>query len=89
MLPEIVRLILLKKVKEMNKTDISLRMLQKTDVQGKGIATAATGKLVEIVFEELKLNRIFLNLLSDNIKAIRMYEKCDFVYEGEFRQHFF
>lgn len=64
---------------------ISLRK----SAQGRGIATIATKKLFEIAFEKLRLNRIFLNVLSENKKAIHMYEKCGFVYEGEFRQHIF
>lgn len=64
---------------------ISLRK----SAQGKGIAAAATRKLFELAFDELKLNRIFLNVLSENKRAIHMYEKCGFKYEGEFRQHIF
>lgn len=62
--------------------------LRKT-AQGKGIAAAATSILLEDAFKKLELNRIFLNVLSENKGAIRMYEKFGFVYEGEFRQHVF
>lgn len=60
--------------------------LRKT-AQGKGIGTIATKKLFVIAFEELMLNRIFLNVLSENKRAIHMYEKCGFIFEGEFRKH--
>lgn len=56
-------------------------------VQGKGIATIATQRILEVAFEQLKLNRVFLNVLSENEKAIHLYEKCGFIYEGEFRKH--
>lgn len=62
---------------------ISLRK----SAQGKGIAVIATKKLFVIAFEELMLNRIFLNVLSENNRAIHMYEKCGFIFEGEFRKH--
>jgi len=28
-------------------------------------------------------------VLAENKKAIHLYEKCGFVYEGEFRKHLF
>jgi Acetyltransferases, including N-acetylases of ribosomal proteins len=55
--------------------------------QGKGIARTATEIILQKGFDELKLHRIYLNVLSNNKRAIRFYEKCGFVYEGEFREH--
>ncbi len=55
--------------------------------QGKGLATAATNELLQYAFEELGLNRVFLNVLYDNDKAIHLYEKCGFQYEGMFKNH--
>lgn len=57
--------------------------------QGKGIGTQATREILRIAFEELHLQRIYLNVLSDNEQAIRLYEKSGFVYEGAFRRHLF
>lgn len=51
--------------------------------QGKGIATFATKDILQIAFGELKLNRVYLNVLSDNLHANRFYEKNRFRYEGE------
>lgn len=64
---------------------ISLRRM----AQGKGIATEATCEILRIAFEQYHLERVYLNVLADNIRAIRLYEKCGFVYEGEFRKHLF
>lgn len=64
---------------------ISLRKM----AQGKGIATEATRELLRIAFDKLGLERVYLNVLSENINAIRLYEKCGFVYEGAFRNHLF
>lgn len=55
--------------------------------QGKGIATEATLELFKIAFKKYALERVYLNVLADNDKAIRLYEKCGFTYEGEFRKH--
>lgn len=62
---------------------ISLR----TKAQGKGLATKATKEILRFAFEDLGLNRIYLNVLSDNKKAIHLYEKCGFINEGEFVNH--
>lgn len=59
----------------------------RSKAQGKGIGTWATNTLLQYAFEELKLNRVFLNVLSDNDTAIRLYEKCGFRYEGIFKNH--
>lgn len=56
---------------------------------GKGIAFQATLEILQRAFEEFGLERIYLNVLSDNQRAIRLYEKCGFIYEGEFRKHLF
>ena len=43
--------------------------------------------LLEIAFHELDLERVYLNVLSDNGRAKRFYEKAGFRYEGRFRKH--
>lgn len=61
----------------------------KRSAHGTGIAEEATDKLLETAFSKLKLNRIYLNVFSDNTRAIKFYEKYGFHYEGEFREHIF
>lgn len=57
--------------------------------QGRGIALAATKEMLRVAFCEIGLERVYLNVLRENSKAIRLYEKCGFVYEGEFRKHLY
>ena len=58
---------------------ISLRQ----KAQGRGIAAWATREVLRIAFAELELERVYLNGLSDNERAVRFYEKTGFIYEGE------
>lgn len=53
----------------------------------KGIAKTATDKILEIAFEKINLNRVYLCVFEDNVRAVRFYEKYHFVYEGMFREH--
>ena len=62
---------------------ISLRRM----AQGKGIALDATQELIQYAFCTLGLNRIYLNVLPANQRAVHLYEKCGFQYEGTFRNH--
>ena len=62
---------------------VSLR----ADAWGKDIAYTATKMLLDIAFRELDLERVYLNVLSDNGRAKRFYEKAGFRYEGRFRKH--
>lgn len=57
------------------------------EAQGKGVGTFATRQVLKYAFETLNLNRIYLNVLVDNINAIKLYEKCGFIFEGEFKDH--
>lgn len=57
--------------------------------QGHGVAAEAVGLLLKKAFEELKLHRIYLTVLADNTAAVRLYEKCGFIFEGELRDHLF
>ena len=64
---------------------ISLRKI----AQGKGIASQATHQILRLAFEKYGLERVYLNVLDNNIRAIHFYEKFGFVYEGEFRKDLF
>ena len=62
--------------------------LRKT-AQGRAVAYLATRELLNIAFHEFDLERVYLNVISENKRAIRLYEKCGFIYEGELRDHLF
>lgn len=76
----------LKNIDDMNKNAEYAISLRKS-VIGKGVALIATKSILDIAFNELSLNKIYLNVLSDNIRAIKFYEKVGFKYEGEFVNH--
>lgn len=50
--------------------------------RGKGIGTAAAERIIQYGFEELKLHKIFLRVLAENIGAIKSYEKAGFKQEA-------
>jgi RimJ/RimL family protein N-acetyltransferase/dTDP-4-dehydrorhamnose 3,5-epimerase-like enzyme len=57
------------------------------EAQGKGYGYAATVKILEYAFYTLGLERVYLNVLSDNKNAVKFYEDFGFIYEGEFFNH--
>jgi diamine N-acetyltransferase len=59
----------------------------RTKAQGHGTGKFATEAILEFAFKELELERVYLNVLSDNIHAIDFYQKIGFKYEGEFFKH--
>ena len=52
----------------------------------KGLGTEITQLVLKHAFEDLKLHRVDLRVLSFNERAIRCYEKCGFVKEGVERE---
>lgn len=55
---------------------------------GKGFGTKAISKVLEYAFTELNLNRVWLQVFSDNIPAIKAYTKSGFKLEGRLVQDF-
>jgi RimJ/RimL family protein N-acetyltransferase len=56
---------------------------------GKGYGTDATRLMVRYAFATLNLNRVWLQVLEYNERAIRCYEKVGFKKEGLLRQEHF
>lgn len=52
----------------------------------KGYGTQVMQLMLRHGFETLNLNRIYLQVFADNLRAIRCYEKVGFVLEGRLRQ---
>lgn len=48
---------------------------------GTGAASQATKKVFDIAFNELGLERVFLNVLTENQRANAFYKKMGFVFE--------
>jgi RimJ/RimL family protein N-acetyltransferase len=53
---------------------------------GQGYGSEAVRLTLGYAFEELNLHRVSLSVLGDNPRAIRAYEKCGFVREGQWRE---
>lgn len=50
--------------------------------RGKGFGTAATKLILKYGFETLGLHKIYLRVFTNNLSAIKAYEKAGFTYEG-------
>lgn len=53
---------------------------------GKGYGSDAAKIVLRFAFEELGLNRVFLDVLATNPRAVRSYQKAGFVHECTRRQ---
>ena len=61
-------------------------MIGEKSYWGQGYGTEAVRLLSQYGFNTLNLNRIFLRVYEDNLRAIRAYEKAGFTLEGRMRQ---
>ncbi|MCR3758700.1 GNAT family N-acetyltransferase [Clostridium felsineum] len=46
--------------------------------RGKGIGETIIKKLIKLVFNDLKLKKLYLHARETNTRAIKLYEKCGF-----------
>lgn len=60
-----------------------------SDHQGKGIGKFASEKLLAHAFLDLGLNRVYLTVRTNNVRAIRLYTTIGFKEEGVHRQAVF
>lgn len=56
---------------------------------GKGYGTQAAGLMIQYAFEAVKLHKLMLRVLADNIRARKSYEKAGFVQEAYLRDEVF
>ncbi|MEK6753691.1 MAG: GNAT family protein [Chloroflexota bacterium] len=61
-------------------------MLGEKSEWNKGYGSEVMSLLVRHCFETLNLNRAFLRVYTENIRAVRSYEKAGFVLEGRLRE---
>ena len=56
------------------------------EARGKGYGTMAARLMIRYAFEEMGLHRLFLRAFTDNVRAIRSYEKAGFEKEACLRE---
>jgi len=56
---------------------------------GKRLGKESINLILNYAFYSLNLNRIYLYVVSTNVRALKFYEKCGFKNEGKFRQHIY
>jgi RimJ/RimL family protein N-acetyltransferase len=55
--------------------------------RGRGLAAEALALLIRYAFDELGLNRIWAQIIEDNLPSIHLFEALGFQPEGRMRQH--
>jgi ribosomal-protein-alanine N-acetyltransferase len=63
---------------ELNSGEYGILMGDKTN-WGKGFANEASNRIIKHCFEELKLAKITLGVIENNIKAVFLYKKIGFI----------
>ncbi len=78
---EIIGLVSLTDINYINRS-ASLHIMIGCQCQGKGAGSFAVKTICNHAFNNYGLHRIELEVLSDNKRALHVYEKCGFVQEG-------
>ncbi len=78
----------LKNIDYQNKNaEFAISFIEKA--RGSGATKFATITLLDEAFNKLQLNKVYLNVLDINKRAIAFYEKIGFKQEGIFKNHIF
>ena len=63
---------------EKRRAEFGRLMIGELSAQGKGLAYAATNLALKIAFDQLDLEEVYLEVLSDNKRALALYQKIGF-----------
>lgn len=76
-------------LKHINKKDMNAEFAIsiRKKYRGQGLGKQVIKDILEIAFYEFGLNKVYLDVLSDNTGAIKLYEKIGFQLEGELINH--
>lgn len=83
---ELIGVIYLNNIDHLNQSAELSIMIGDVENRGKGYGKSAVHQMLKHAFFNLNLNRISLTVLTDNLTAICLYEKCGFKKEGVLRQ---
>ena len=62
-------------------------LIGKKSEWGKGYAKESSKTIIKFCFEKIKLRKIALGVVEDNIAALELYKKIGFVVEGRLKKH--
>lgn len=71
----------LKNISQKNR-NAEYAIVTRKKAHGTGEALQATKELLDYAFKELGLHKVYLNVMEDNMRARKFYEKCGFIQEG-------
>lgn len=54
---------------------------------GTGASMYGTKEILKYAFDELHLEKVYLNVISENVRAKKFYAKAGFKYEGTAKKH--
>ena len=65
--------------------EYAISMRQKA--MGTGASMYGTKEILKYAFDQLGLEKVYLNVISENIRAKKFYAKAGFQYEGTAKKH--
>ncbi len=66
---------------DMNDASAEYAISTRSCAHGTGVALQATKEIIRIAFEDLGLRRVYLNVLTDNMRANAFYKKAGFEFD--------
>jgi RimJ/RimL family protein N-acetyltransferase len=60
-----------------------------SDYWSRGYGTEAARTMLAHAFDDLNLHRVYLSVLTENARAVRLYERVGFAHEGRLREAVF
>lgn len=79
----------LSNISKLNKNADLFIAIGEDDHRGKGVGKITMKFIIDYGFKKLKLHKINLGVVKDNIPAVKLYQSLGFIIEGEMRDEVF
>ena len=71
------------------KCEVGRVLIGEKEFRGNGFGRSILNLCIDYAFNHLNMQKIYIEVFSDNLPAIKLYKSCGFIEDGHFYKHIY